>query len=189
MIATAEHLSTHERERLMAVDVRADQKALWERLSSDPGFNQIPGKVETTETGQIVIMSPIKFRHSLLCSRVYDLLKQLLPSGSPFMEVSVETPLGLKEPDVVWLSAEFLKSIDLDKMLDQAPTICVEVLSPANTEAEMEAKQIAYFRAGAEEFWICDRNGDMTFHTATGRVEQSALCPNFPNQIDISTTD
>jgi Uma2 family endonuclease len=67
----------------------------------------------------------------------------------------------------------------------QAPEICVEVLSPGNTEIEMREKMTLYFDAGAEEVWLCDTSGNMRFfETSTPQtVGASRICPEFPHRI------
>jgi hypothetical protein len=50
---------------------------------------------------------------------------------------------------------------------------------------EMIGKMQLYFARGAEEVWLCDEEGRMTFycHDDNGAVE-SKLCPEFPRKID-----
>ena len=50
-------------------------------------------------------------------------------------------------------------------VLERAPEICVEVLSPTNSLAEMNEKRALYFEAGAHEVWICGLDGKMEFYT------------------------
>ena len=67
--------------------------------------------------------------------------------------------------------------------------ICVELLSPAHTLAEMlgspdkPGKRELYFRAGASEFWVCDESGRLSFYDSAGPIQKSALCPGFPDQV------
>ena len=70
----------------------------------------------------------------------------------------------------------------------QAPDICVEVLSPSNTEAEIEEKTALYFDAGAQEVWICGRSGAMKFldRDASRPLKVSQLCPAFPRKVELS---
>lgn len=89
--------------------------------------------------------------------------------------------------DAVWVSrsreAEALK----DKILVIAPEICVEVLSPGNTRAEMEEKRELLFGAGAEEVWFCDKKGRMFFFMKEApdlAVEVSRLYPEFPAMVE-----
>jgi hypothetical protein len=44
-----------------------------------------------------------------------------------------------------------------------APEICVDVLSPRNTQAEMREKTGLYFDAGAQEVWLCSVSGERKF--------------------------
>ena len=41
---------------------------------------------------------------------------------------------------------------------------CVEIMSPANTEAEMMMKVRLYLEAGAEEVWIVQLDGIRVVH-------------------------
>lgn len=66
-------------------------------------------------------------------------------------------------------------------MLTNAPAICVEVISPRNTEVEMREKMALYFDAGATEVWLCDEDGSLRFFScADERMERSAVIPEFP---------
>jgi hypothetical protein len=49
-------------------------------------------------------------------------------------------------------------------------------------------KRDAYFRAGAREVWICDLSNRMTFLDASGELNKSNLCPDFPAVIRIRLT-
>jgi Uma2 family endonuclease len=66
-----------------------------------------------------------------------------------------------------------------------APEICVEVRSPSNTDAEMDAKRALYFEAGAEEVWICDEDGAMRFYDADGEMDASHRAPAFPAHVEL----
>jgi len=71
-------------------------------------------------------------------------------------------------------------------LFPRAPEICVEVLSPSNTEAEIKEKTALYFDAGAREVWLCaPEDGKMTFlgSPAAAPTPASKLCPRFPDQI------
>jgi Uma2 family endonuclease len=72
------------------------------------------------------------------------------------------------------------------KALTPAPEICVEILSPSNTQEEIDEKRDAYLRAGAKEVWLCDRDNRMTFFADSGQLKRSQLCPDFPLELDLS---
>ena len=98
-------------------------------------------------------------------------------------ECPVSTAKGVKAADVAWCSEE-LWAIGKDRScFPTAPEICVEVLSPSNTDGEISEKRTLYFEAGAAEVWICSEQGAMSFFVAPNRetpVVKSRLCPEFP---------
>ena len=68
-------------------------------------------------------------------------------------------------------------------MLNPAPEICVEVLSPSNSAEDIELKKRLYFEEAAQEVWICGLEGQMKFFSLTGEQKASKLCPKFPKRI------
>lgn len=125
---------------------------MWRRALAEPSLRDLPFKVETNESGQLV-MSPHKIQHSLLQGEIVRLLIHLTEGGHATMEFAVETPRGIKVPDVIWISAERLRQLPPDAAASPvAPEIVVEVLSQGNTRAEIRTKQRLYFEAGAIEF-------------------------------------
>jgi hypothetical protein len=69
----------------------------------------------------------------------------------------------------------------------QAPEICVEVLSPGNTQSEIEEKMALYFDAGAKEVWVCTGSGAMRFYelAKSQPMKNSRLCVKFPKQVKL----
>ena len=57
-----------------------------------------------------------------------------------------------------------------------------------NTKPEIDEKKALYFEAGAQEFWICDANGKITFYQqgVTQPQNKSKLWPNFPDKVVLS---
>ena len=159
----------------------------WQRILDDPVFRDLPYKVETTETGQI-ILSPHKPEHSFTQTRITDLMRDhATASGERAVEFAIETRKGVKVPDVIWISQERLDTLPDDAETSPvAPEICVEVLSSANTDAEMQEKRHLYFEHGAREVWLCDEDGQMTFYVTADEepVARSLLLPGFPPNIN-----
>ena len=159
----------------------------WRRVLDDPALRNLPYKVETNETGQI-ILSPHKPRHSLQQGRIVRLLLRHMPeAGEPAVEFAVETRKGVKVPDVVWISMERLEALPDDAEASPfVPEICVEVLSSDNADAEMGQKRRLYFEGGAREVWLCDEGGQMAFYVAEKEkpVARSLLMPGFPSNIN-----
>ena len=65
-----------------------------------------------------------------------------------------------------------------------AQQIAVEALCDSNTRREIEEKRAFYFARGAEEFWLCDVEGRLTFFTPDGSVDRSLQCPEFPRTLE-----
>jgi len=161
----------------------------WLQVCQDRGLADLPYKIELDKHGKIV-MSPAGKKHSKLQSRILRLLMELMPKGDALPECAVDTAEGTKVPDVAWISDARWATMDPNELsCSVAPEICVEILSPTNTSAEMlgtpakPGKRELYFQAGAEEFWTCDQAGRILFYTSAGKVDGSALCPKFPSQV------
>lgn len=59
------------------------------------------------------------------------------------------------------------------------PDLCVEVLSPTNTRAEIDEKVAEYLAADAREVWVVGEDGMPEIHTSAGRVPASPLASTF----------
>ena len=82
--------------------------------------------------------------------------------------------------DVVWASAEFIRSHGDETQFRVAPDLCVEVLSPRNTRAEMAENRAAYLTAGAKEVWLVGEDRIPEIYTSAGRVPASTLQLELP---------
>ena len=155
----------------------------WQEICDNPLFQDIPFKVETNRWGQIV-MSPASNQHGLYQARIVRWLTKLLDSGEPLVECSVQTRDGVKVSDVAWGSVAFFKRNRRANPYLEAPEIMVEILSPSNTEEEMREKRELYFVCGAQEFWLCDQNGELHFFDRKGEMPYSRFAPGFPASIE-----
>ncbi len=129
-------------------------------------------------------MSPMGNARRLYAGKIAKLFAQLMPHGEIMVECAIDTADGTKVADVAWLSQKTCSLIKKEFSCSIAPEICVEVLSPYNSSAEMEFKKQLYLRAGATEFWICDEDGGMKFFNSHGPLQNSALCPAFPAKLE-----
>lgn len=151
----------------------------WEEAVEDPALADLPYKIELDGYGNIV-MSPTLNPHGNRQFKIGLLLSQQLSGGSVAVEIGVRTSDNVKVADVVWFTAEHWRIAESESACSTAPAICVEVTSKSNYQRELHRKKALYFEAGAKEVWICDRMGNMTFHTPEGQVAKSPMCPNFP---------
>jgi Uma2 family endonuclease len=156
----------------------------WEEVCADQRLDDLPYKIETNEWGQIV-MSPTRLQHGAFQFEIGRLLSEQRRDGRVVTESAVRTTKGVKVPDVAWFSAERWARVRDEFAAPTAPELCVEVLSPYNAAGEIEMKKTLYFEAGAQEVWTCGEDGRLRFFTSDGRLERSAIVPNFPTAIDV----
>jgi Uma2 family endonuclease len=157
----------------------------WKRILADPSLNDLPYRIETNRSGTI-LMTPAKNRHAFLQSEIGDRLRILIPDGKLFSECSIGTSDGVKVPDVAWLSAAFIARNGFPDPYLEAPELCIEVMSKSNTMREMQMKRKLYFEAGAKEFWLCNKKGEMFFFVPNGEIQASQLFPSFPKSMPLS---
>jgi Uma2 family endonuclease len=139
---------------------QAELTSRYEELLQDPRYRNVPGRLELSAWGQIIMTPPVDVWHCRLAGRLARLLMASL-GGKAFQEgaIAVEgggTPIA----DVVWCSPQFLAAHGHEKILQRAPEICVEVLSKSNSTKEIDEKRAAYLAAGATEVWIVDPEGE-----------------------------
>jgi Uma2 family endonuclease len=159
-----------------------EQQERWQKISRDSLLSELPYKVETNNRGQIVL-SPHTNRHTFQQKAVMKKLDELLSGGEAFQELAIATSGGTKQADVVWASDDRL--VEMKQTGDPttlAPDICVEVMSDANTMDEMQEKRELYRKAGADEVWIVDQNGQVRFFDEEEQ-ERSDFVPDFPSHV------
>jgi Uma2 family endonuclease len=157
----------------------------WAELLPDRELAKVEGRIETDRHGHIIMSAPAAPSHGGYQLEIGALLRELLPQGRVFTECPISTADGVKAADVAWASAQCLRELGNRACFPRSPEICVEVLSPGNTRAEMNEKMALYFDAGAKEVWMCDKSGRMTFlvGSADSPSATSALCPKFPARV------
>ncbi len=154
----------------------------WQEVCADPTLRDLPYKIELNEWGNIV-MSPASSRHGLLQGLIQDALRTLARGGVVFPECPIQTAKGIRVPDVVWASDGFLAQFAKASPFPKAPELCIEVMSPANSSREMDEKRELYFARGAQEVWLCNEQGALTFYDCAGLIPASRLFPEV-NRID-----
>ncbi len=153
---------------------RAELRERWRQLADNRLVAEIPCKVELSEKGAIEV-SPPTIRHAFIQGFLTRELARQRPDGTTLPECTVETDMGMRVPDVVWVSRELMERHRNEKQFRVAPDLCVEVLSPTNTRIQMAEKTAAYLAAGAKEVWIVGENGVPEIYTSSGRAAVSTL--------------
>lgn len=157
----------------------------WEQICADPILAELPYKIESDEWGNILMSPPPGSDHSDYQGEIMHWFFRLkLSGGRAQPEFPLQTRKGVKGIDVVWISNERRRQKPARSIVHLiAPEICIEILSPTNKRAEIQQKMLLYFGRGAQECWICDRKGNMTFFDPSGPIQHSELCPRFPRKI------
>lgn len=113
--------------------------------------------------GEVVVMSRPTWEHGEIAGNVYLLIKLFLrehPVGRVSVEGGVLTerkPDTVRGPDVSFMSRERMPLDErMNRFADQTPDLCVEVVSPSNTRAGLNAKIKEYFFTGAKAVWVID---------------------------------
>lgn len=158
----------------------------WDEILADAQLARIEGRIETDRHGHIIMSPPAAPSHGSYQSCIVYLLVQLMPQGETITECPISTADGVRAADVAWASPERMRRLGNRSCFPLAPEICVEILSPDNSAAEMSEKAALYFDAGAKEVWLCDSHGVMKFIAQSGArpLKNSRLCPKFPKRVE-----
>lgn len=152
----------------------------WTELVNDPTLRDLPYKIELNAWGSIE-MRPTSFQHSRAQGYVAGELARQLPQGSVLIELAILTDIGVRVPDVAWGSAAYIESQKHSTPASVAPEICVEVLSPSNSDIEIREKTRAYLAAGAHEVWVVTETGAWHVFTEDGEQASTAFAVTLPN--------
>jgi len=158
----------------------------WAELLANRELAKVEGRIETDRHGHIIMSPPPAPSHGSFQAKIAHLLSDLLPEGRVLTECPISTADGVKASDVAWASPECMRNLAGQVCFPRSPEICVEVLSPSNTRAEIREKMALYFDAGAQEVWECVQNGSMKFFCAAGTdsLPASKICPGFPRRVE-----
>lgn len=159
----------------------------WDELLADPELPRVEGRIETDRFGHVIMSPPAAPKHGSYQAQISFQVHNLMPKGHMIIACPMSTADGVRVADIAWASPQRIKELGDLSCFPHAPEICVEVLSPGNSDMEIEEKIALYFEAGAGEVWICGIFGDMKFYSAAGAPPMSAsrLCPEFPLRIQI----
>jgi Uma2 family endonuclease len=155
----------------------------WAEICEDKLLASLPYRIESDRWGNIVMSPPPRSRHGEYQAEIVLLLRQKLSAGRSLTECPIQTAEGVKACDVAWVSKARRASRPNDPVYLIAPEICVEVLSSSNSEDELAERRRLFFEKGALEFWLCGLEGEISFFDPAGPLQQSRLCPDFPNKV------
>lgn len=125
--------------------------------------NPADGSKQELVRGEVVTMPPPGFIHGIVQNNVSFSLTayaRQTKSGRVTVESGVVTERDedtVRGPDVAYWSYERLPADQVPEgYANVAPDLCVEVLSPSNTEQRTTRKVAEYFACGARMVWVVD---------------------------------
>ena len=143
----------------------------WQDVLADKSLRDLPYKIELNQYGNIE-MSPASFTHSRYQGKLAALLSKQL-GGEVFTELAIITDKGVKVPDVAWSSDDYFQRHKNDIAATAAPEICIEIISPSNSQKEMREKIKYYLKAGAIEVWLVNEQGEVHYFDSEGQQKSS----------------
>ena len=152
----------------------------WKEMLSDRSLHDLPYRIELNPAGKVE-MSPASNRHSRLQGALATQLGRGLIGGAVFTACSVLTRIGIRCPDVAWASPEFMSAYGEITPYLRAPEICVQIVSGADAQADVDEKTAAYLAAGADEVWLVTEDGRLRYIGAAGEKTRS----DFPIAISL----
>jgi Uma2 family endonuclease len=157
--------------------------ARYRALCADPMYADVPGKFELDVWGRVLMSPPPSNYHGALQIRLAQKLAAL--GGQVIAEASVVTGTGVFVADLAWLSAEFSRAHKFQTPYTKAPELCIEIVSPSNSVAELAEKRAAYLAAGAREVWIVyPKSKRYELHGPQGLLESSAYAIDWTSLFD-----
>lgn len=158
----------------------------WQELCEDSSLNELNQRIETDRFGHVIMSMYPGGWHGTIEAEIIYLLRTML-GKTAVAECPISTSDGVKVADVGWYSQSRYAEVKGNVAYPIAPEICIEVLSESNTADEISLKRQLYFEAGCEEFWTCDRGGNVEFFdTAIGAaIKCSAVCAEFPATVEV----
>ena len=124
-------------------------------------FDQLPiteGILYELNEGELVTMTEPMPRHNWVRDNIAAALREFAHPrqlGRVFVETGYElTPETVRIPDVSFVPADRVREIDLDKRIQGAPAVAVEVVSPTDLAEDLTQKVKQYLAAGAKAVWV-----------------------------------
>lgn len=111
--------------------------------------------------GEVIVMSPVSLRHSELgwfLMTLLSLIAQKFDLGTvhgPEVQFRVSASARRRQPDVLFVAkarGDLLKAT----VVDGAPDLVMEIVSPDSVERDWREKWVEYAAARIREYWIVD---------------------------------
>jgi len=124
-------------------------------------FDQLPikeGILYELNEGEVVTVTEPMPRHNWVRDNIARLTGNFVEErklGRVFLETGYQlTPETVRIPDVSFVPADRMRGIDLDKRIQGAPALAIEVVSPTDLAEEQTLKVKQYLTAGVKVVWV-----------------------------------
>ena len=114
--------------------------------------------------GEINMAPAPSIEHQEILGQLYFVLRQYVTEHdlgkvlfAPVDVLIQREPLRTRQPDLLFVSKE--RSGIVSTIVEGAPDLVVEILSPGNTRREVEEKLSDYARLGVRECWLISPEG------------------------------
>jgi Uma2 family endonuclease len=148
--------------------------------SEELALNPIPNKRTELVRGRLVVREPAKLRHGVIVVRIVLEIGTYL-EANPIGEVMAgdpgftlfRNPDTVRAPDVAYLRADRMPTVEVVGFDELAPDLAVEVLSPGDRAGKVREKTDDWLRAGTLLVWVIDPRQRIAWvHRADGTVSQ-----------------
>jgi Uma2 family endonuclease len=110
--------------------------------------------------GEVFLVPAPLPRHHIVQILLLEMLRNYakehggLALGSPLDIVFSDH--NVLQPDIVYFTPARAHLVDLDRVIRDAPDLCIEVLSPSTAATDRGKKMQVFARYGVGEYWIVD---------------------------------
>jgi Uma2 family endonuclease len=124
-------------------------------------FDELPiteGILYELNDGELVTVAEPMPRHNWVRGNIAHLLGNFAEErklGTVFWGTGYQlTPETVRIPDVSFVPADRMGEIDLDRRIQGAPALAIEVISPTDLAEELTQKVKQYLAAGVKAVWV-----------------------------------
>lgn len=146
--------------------------------SEELALHPLPDKRTELVRGRLIIREPARRRHGVVAARILIAIGIYLETYPIGEVMAAETgftltrnPDTVRAPDVAYLRADRVPTVEVIGFDEIAPDLAVEVLSPSDRAKQMQAKIDDWIAAGTLLVWVIDpRRRVARVHRADGTV-------------------
>jgi Uma2 family endonuclease len=148
--------------------------------SEELALNPIPNKRTELVRGRLVVREPARVGHGLITANIVieiGLYLRANPIGKVVTSdpgfTLFRNPDTVRAPDVAYLRADRIPTVEVIGFDELAPDLAVEVLSPGDRAGKVRAKIDDWLAAGTLLVWVIDpRRRIAHVHRADGTVSR-----------------